>query len=81
MLIVLGMLKSDVLAHYKTNVAVAQALGISEAAVSQWSELIPPAKARELSQITEGRLSFDPALYNQSSPQVRRLAEALSVVS
>lgn len=78
MLIVLGMLKSDVLAHFRTNVAVAQVLGISEAAVSQWGELIPPAAAHELSKKTDGALPFDPSLYNQSSPQRRKLAEVLS---
>ena len=78
MLIVLGMLKSAVLAHFKTNVAVAQALGISDAAVSQWEELIPPAAAHELAKKSDGALSFDPDLYSQSSPQRRKLAEVLS---
>ena len=78
MLIVLGMLKSAVLAHFKTNVAVAQVLGISDAAVSQWEELIPPAAAHELAKKSDGALSFDPDLYSQSSPQRRKLAEVLS---
>lgn len=78
MLIVLGMLKSAVLAYFKTNVAVAQVLGISDAAVSQWEKLIPPAAAHELSKKTDGALPFDPDLYSQSSPQRRKLAEVLS---
>lgn len=78
MLIVEGMLKSKVLAYFKTNVAVAEALGISDAAVSQWDELIPPASAHELSKKTNGQLPFEPALYEHSSPQRRKLVEVLS---
>lgn len=72
------MLKSKVLEYFKTNVAVAEVLGISDAAVSQWDELIPPASAHELSKKTNGELSFDPSLYEHSSPQRRKLAEVLS---
>lgn len=72
------MLKSAVLAYFKTNVAVAEALGISEAAVSQWGPLVPPVSAHELSKKTDGALPFDPSLYKHSSSQRRKLAEVLS---
>lgn len=78
MLIVGCMLKSKVLQYFKTNVAVAEVLGITDAAVSQWDELIPPASAHELSKKTNGQLPFDPGLYEHSSPQRRKLAEVLS---
>jgi hypothetical protein len=77
MLIVLGMLKSAVLAHFKTNVAVAGALGISEAAVSQWGSLVPPAQARRLHILTDGTLPYDPDDYKGCYPEYRFLPPAV----
>ena len=74
----LGMLKSDVLRHYGTPTAVAKTLGISQAAVSLWKELIPPAAAYELAKKSDGALSFNPDLYKESSLRHRKLAEILS---
>lgn len=73
------MRKTDVLKHYKTATAVAAALEVSVAAVSQWGDLVPPASAHRLSQLTDGELRFDPRSYRHSSEQRRRIAEALSV--
>jgi len=53
--------KADVLAHYKTGKAVAEALGLSESAVSQWPESIPRLRAFELERITGGVLRVDGA--------------------
>ncbi|WP_339617224.1 Cro/CI family transcriptional regulator [uncultured Gilvimarinus sp.] len=50
------MTKTEVLAHYKTGKAVAEALGLSESAVSQWPEVIPRLRAFELERITQGAL-------------------------
>ena len=71
------MRKADVLKVYKTNVAVADALGISDAAVSQWDEIIPPLAAHELAKKDE-RLKFDPSLYEHASPQRRQVVAMLA---
>lgn len=47
---------SDVIAHFGTQERVAEALGISQAAVSQWGETVPKLRAFELEQITNGWL-------------------------
>jgi hypothetical protein len=55
--------KSDVLIHYKTHRAVAEALGISRAAVTQWPDLIPEKQAYRLERISNGALRVDPRVY------------------
>lgn len=57
------MLKKDVLDHYKTPAAVAEALGISVQAISQWGERVPPLRAAQVHKLTRGRLKFDPSDY------------------
>lgn len=53
------MKKVDVVAHFGNTVKVAEALGIAQAAVSQWGEDIPQRRAFELQHITEGALKAD----------------------
>ena len=45
-----------VIQHFGSAAGVARALGISRAAVSQWSEKIPALRAFQLEQITNGVL-------------------------
>lgn len=71
------MRKADVLKHYKTATAVAEALDISVAAVSQWGDLVPPFSAKRLA-LLNAALPFNPALYRNSSQKWRRIATALS---
>lgn len=75
------MLKSEVLKHFKTNVAVAEALGISDAAVSQWGDLVPVMAAYELAEKTGGALRFDAQMYSHSVLRVRKIAERLATAS
>lgn len=48
--------KSDVIAHFETVTAVAEALGISIQAVSKWPEDVPELRALQLERITDGEL-------------------------
>ncbi len=48
---------SDVIAYFGTQDAVAEALGISQAAVSQWGAEVPELRAFQLERITNGKLS------------------------
>ena len=57
------MFTSDVLLHFGSATAVAQALGITRQAVGQWGDLVPPLSASRLERLTDGRLSYDPDLY------------------
>jgi len=60
------MLKSDVLKHFKTGVAVASFLEISEAAFSKWPDVVPEGSAYKLLVLTNNRLRVNPALYPKS---------------
>lgn len=53
------MKKTDVIDHFKSVGAVADALGIRGSAVSQWGEDVPRLRAYELERITKGALKVD----------------------
>lgn len=50
------MRKQDVIKHFGSQKAVAEALGVSEAAISAWDDEIPRGRAFELQVITGGKL-------------------------
>jgi len=50
---------SDVVAYFGTQELVAEALGISQAAVSQWGEDVPELRAFQLERITNGKLAAE----------------------
>lgn len=52
-----------VLDFYKTQKVLATALGITQAAVSKWGNLVPEKQALKLDRITSGKLKYDPAFY------------------
>lgn len=54
------MKKSDALSHFGGVIATANALGISHAAVSKWSDEIPMLRAYEIERLTEGQLKALP---------------------
>lgn len=60
------MKKEDVLKHFGTVKATAEALGISHVAVVKWGEYIPEGRAYQLQILTGGKLRYEkPA--NQSA--------------
>lgn len=61
------MLKADVLARFKTQTAIAAALGITVQAVSQWGEVVPETSALRLEKLTRSQLRMDAALYPRRS--------------
>lgn len=71
--------KKTVLAHFKTQVAIAQALGISHQAVVKWGDLVPKGSAYQLQVITGGLLRVDESLYTKGAshrwPSNRRVAK------
>ncbi|AOV98556.1 MULTISPECIES: Cro/CI family transcriptional regulator [Edwardsiella] len=61
------MLKQTVVKHFGSQRAVAQALQVSDSAVSQWKTLIPERAALKLHRITAGKLKYSPCFYQKSS--------------
>lgn len=56
---------ADVVGYFGTQEQVAAALGISQAAVSQWGDNVPLRRAYEIEQITRGKLK---------APKIKRAA-------
>jgi len=55
--------KEMAVAHYGSQIKLAQVLGISSSAVSFWGSIIPEKQAMKLERITGGDLVYNPALY------------------
>lgn len=55
------MKKADVISYYGSQVELADALGISEAAVSQWGDSVPQGRAYQIEVMTGGKLKADPS--------------------
>ena len=57
------MRKEDVIQHFGSEVAVAEALEISRQAVNKWPDTVPEGVAYKLQVMTAGLLRVDPADY------------------
>jgi DNA-binding transcriptional regulator YdaS (Cro superfamily) len=55
---------SDAIQHFRTQSAIARALGISDAAVSKWGDVVPFESATALEIVTHGALVVDRSLYH-----------------
>lgn len=53
----------DAVDYFKTKVRLAEELGISHSAVSQWGTLMPEKQAFKLDRITGGQLKYDASFY------------------
>lgn len=60
------MTKSDVLNHFGTQQAIADALGIYQSSVAEWTERIPALRQIQIERITLGALRADPECWPQS---------------
>jgi predicted transcriptional regulator len=60
--------KSSVIQHFGSQQKVADALGITQSAVSAWPEQIPLKSALRLEEVTEGKFTVDLALYLKRQP-------------
>lgn len=61
------MYKKTVIDYFGTQRSVAKALGISDAAVSQWKDIIPEKDAYRLEIVTAGALKYDDAAYRKAT--------------
>ena len=57
------MKKQDAISHFGSARELARAVGISDSAVCQWGDYVPPSTAFFLEKLTKGILAFDPLLY------------------
>lgn len=67
------MRKSTALDHFGTQAAVAEALGISRAAVNKWGDVVPLESATALEILTDGACKVEPELY----PMLQRANETV----
>jgi DNA-binding transcriptional regulator YdaS (Cro superfamily) len=51
---------ADVLAHFKTQQAIAKALGMKQPSVSSWGEYPPDKRQLQIERITDGALKAEP---------------------
>jgi len=57
------MYKTEAVKYYGNQNKLAAALGVSDAAVSSWSAIIPEKQAGRLERLTNGQLSYSLELY------------------
>lgn len=63
------MFKSDVTKFFGSQRKIAVVLRLSDAAVSQWKEVIPERVALKLNKITNGKLEYNPSFYSKNANQ------------
>ena len=56
------MTKDAAIKHYGTQQKLADALGMSQASVSEWGEYPPALRQLQLQQVTKGKLKAEPGL-------------------
>jgi len=59
------MKKQDVIDHFGGVTRVAEVLGIKHPAVIRWPDPIPELRARQLDELTNGALKFNPNDYRK----------------
>lgn len=70
----LSMKTADAISHFKTAAALADALGATRGAVSQWGEDVPELSAAKLEKITDGALVYDYEHYRRQDATRRKQA-------
>ena len=61
------MQKTTVICHFGDVSKAAKAVGVSQAAVSKWGEVIPEKQAFRIERITKGALVYDPSIYEKTA--------------
>lgn len=61
-----GMRKQDAVSYFKTQKALAAAIGYAESTVSEWGEVVPLAAAALIERATRGRRKVDYSLYRRA---------------
>jgi len=61
------MLKKDAIAYFGSQRRVAEALGIKQPSVANWSYVVPPLRQVQLEVVTDGKLKADPTILHRST--------------
>ncbi|RAW92446.1 MULTISPECIES: Cro/CI family transcriptional regulator [unclassified Photorhabdus] len=61
------MFKDDAIKFFGSQRSIAEKLNLSDAAISQWKNIIPERAALKLNRITNGKLKYKPELYNKAA--------------
>lgn len=59
------MKKTTAIEYFGSVSSLAEALNISQEAVSQWDDIVPQLRAYQLERITNGALTVDDSLYSK----------------
>ena len=65
------MKKKDVLAFFGKGIKAAEYFGISPVAITNWGDIIPENRARQLSMSFPGYFKFDPEMYQRNKKGYR----------
>lgn len=57
------MKKQDAIEYFGTQQALAEAIGVSSAAIAQWGETVPPLRQLQIQQLTLGKLQASPDVF------------------
>lgn len=68
------MLKATAVQHYGTMTAVAEALGVSISAVSQWGKVVPLESALALETLSNGAVKVERSQYPHLARADRQVA-------
>jgi DNA-binding transcriptional regulator YdaS (Cro superfamily) len=58
---------ADAIAHFGTQHALAEALEVSQAAVAQWGDEVPPLRQLQLQALTLGKLKASSDVFKRKS--------------
>ena len=61
------MKKYDAIKRFGTQSKSAEDLNVSQAAISKWPEDIPPLRAYQIEQLTQGALKAEVELHNENT--------------
>ena len=64
----------DAITRFGSQTALADALGISKAAVNKWGADVPPLRQLQLQAMTNGAMQADADVYEQLSKRHREAA-------
>ena len=66
------MRKSDVIQYFGSTARTAKALRIAGPAVTQWKYIIPEKQAFRIERLTNGKLKYNPDLYQKNTLSAKR---------
>ena len=60
-----SMKKHDAITYFGTQQALAEAIGVTSAAIAQWGDEVPPLRQLQIQQLTLGKLKAAPDVFER----------------